>query len=172
MGYFNQKLETLSRAQLAAYQIKRFRTLLAELDGKNPFYTARLRALGAKADDFTTLDLLKSFPFTTKQDLIDDQVTNPPFGTNLTYPESVYTRYHQTSGTTGQPLRVLDTQDSWDWWGKCWGYVLAGAGLTAEDRLFVAFGFVPLMLWMSFVSPLPDKANWMSCKLKLNVRLA
>src|SRR5205085_1642651 len=51
----------------------------------------------------------------------------------------------QTSGTTGRPLRVLDTEQSWNWWGRCWGYVLAGAGLTADDRLFAAFSFGPFI---------------------------
>lgn len=145
MHYFNKQLETLPREKLSAYQFKRLRALLAELEGKNQFYTARLRANGAEARDFKNLDTLKLFPFTTKQDLIDDQAANPPFGSNLTYPATAYTRYHQTSGTTGLPLKVLDTAESWDWFGTCWSYVLAGAGLTAKDRLFVAFGFGPFI---------------------------
>ena len=37
----------------------------------------------------------------------------PPFGTNLTYPLDRYTQLWQTSGTTGPPLRVLDTGGPW-----------------------------------------------------------
>jgi len=55
------------------------------------------------------------------------------------YEEAAYTRVHQTSGTTGTPLRVVDTPESWDWW------VLAGAGLTADDRFFVPFSFGPFI---------------------------
>ena len=50
---------------------------------------------------------------------------------------------HQTSGTTGAPLRVLDTPETWDWWGRCWLEVLRAAGVTARDRLFFAFSFGP-----------------------------
>jgi phenylacetate-CoA ligase len=145
MRYFNEQLETMSRERLSSLQSDRLRVLLAELDGKNPFYTKRLRDLGAEAADFTVLESLQRFPFTTKQELTDDQDTNRPFGTNLTYPESAYTRYHQTSGTTGRPLKVLDTQQDWDWWGRCWGHVLAGAGISEQDRLFVAFSFGPFI---------------------------
>lgn len=145
MTYFNQKLETLPREQLASLQAERLQKLLIEIKNKNPFYTERLNALGAEPGDFKSLDALKKLPFTTKEELVDDQIAHPPFGTNLTYREDNYTRYHQTSGTTGTPLRVPDTVDSWDWWGRCWGYVLAGAGLTAEDRLFIAFGFGPFI---------------------------
>jgi phenylacetate-CoA ligase len=143
--FFDERFETLPREQLAVYQTQRLRELLAEIDGKNPFYTARLREMGAEAEDFTTLEMLQQFPFTTKQQLVDDQVQNPPFGSNLTYPENAYIRYHQTSGTTGKPLKVLDTAKSWDWWARCWAFVLAGAGITAEDRLFAAFSFGPFI---------------------------
>ena len=34
--------------------------------------------------------------------MIDDQARNPPFGSNLTFPIEHYSRFHQTSGTTGQ----------------------------------------------------------------------
>jgi phenylacetate-CoA ligase len=52
---------------------------------------------------------------------------------------------HQTSGTTGVPLKVFDTNESWDWWGRCWGHVLSGAGVTSSDRLFMAFSFGPFI---------------------------
>ncbi|MFQ5638694.1 MAG: phenylacetate--CoA ligase family protein [bacterium] len=145
MFFFNKEIETMQRNRLVPLQMKRLRTLLSELYNKNPFYTKRLRDLGAEPSDFTTIAALQKFPFTTKQKLLDDQAANPLFGSNLTYPESAYTRFHQTSGTTGKPLLVPDTAGSWDWWGRCWGTVLAGAGLTANDRLFVAFGFGPFI---------------------------
>src|SRR4029079_3574313 len=75
----------------------------------------------------------------------------PPFGTNLTYPIERYARLHQTSGTTGQPLRLLDTAESWDWWRECWQWVYRAAGVTAEDRIFFAFSFGPFIgFWSAF----------------------
>jgi phenylacetate-CoA ligase len=82
---------------------------------------------------------------TKKSELVEAAVIDPPFGSNVTFPETAYTRIHQTSGTTGRPLKVVDTEDSWEWWGRCWGYVLAAAGITAEDRLFVPFSFGPFI---------------------------
>jgi phenylacetate-CoA ligase len=40
---------------------------------------------------------------------------------------------------------VFDTVESWDWWGRCWGHVFAGAGVTAHDRIFFAFSFGPFI---------------------------
>ena len=124
--------------------------MLAELWGRNAFYTAKMKAAGVKPDDIRSPADISRLPITTKHELISDQTANLPYGTNLTYPAKHYVRFHQTSGTTGTPLRVLDTDASWDWWGRCWGYVLSGAGLTAGDRLFTAFSFGPFIgFWAS-----------------------
>jgi len=56
------------------------------LSGRNPFYSVCLRS-GVR---------FAELPFTTKQELVDDQAEHPPFGTNLTYPVERYVRIHQT----------------------------------------------------------------------------
>ncbi len=147
MPYFDQATETLPRERLAAMQLQKLRAMLAELSGRNAFYTAKLKAAGAQPDDMLrgSLTVLSFLPLTTKAELLADQAAGPPFGGNLTYPLSAYPRIHQTSGTTGTPLRVLDTEASWHWWGRCWGHVLCGAGLSAWDRLFMAFSFGPFI---------------------------
>ena len=91
-------------------------------------------------------------PFTTKAEIAEDQVLNPPYGTDLTYPLATYTRLHQTSGTTGKaPIRVLDTDQSWDWWARCWGHVYRGAGVGPGDRVFFAFSFGPFIgFWAAY----------------------
>jgi phenylacetate-CoA ligase len=145
MGFFNQPVETMAREQLQHLQLEKLRYLLGQLLGRNRFYTAKLTAAGATPHDINSLNDLACLPFTTKGELVQAQADDPPFGTNATFPESTYTRYHQTSGTTGIPLRVVDTAESWEWWGDCWSYVLAGAGVTAEDRLFLPFSFGPFI---------------------------
>src|SRR5262249_2773963 len=93
----------------------------------------------------------EELPFTTKQQLVDDQANHPPFGTNLTFALPSYVRIHQTSGTAGKPILWLDTIDSWDWWLRCWVEVFKGAGVRAGDRVFVAFSFGPFIgFWAAF----------------------
>jgi phenylacetate-CoA ligase len=145
MSFFDEATETLPREQLAALQLKKLQAMMAELWGKNLFYTNKWKAAGVQPSDIRSLDDLARLPLTKKGELVDDQAVNGPFGTNLTYPQEAYVRMHQTSGTTGAPLKVLDTHESWDWWGRCWGHVLAGAGVTASDRLFMAFAFGPFI---------------------------
>ena len=145
MRYFEESVETLPRKALETLQIEKLCSMLEQIYGRNRFYTDKFNAAGIHPDSIQTLDDLKRLPLTSKSELVQAQSDALPFGSNTTFKESAYSRFHQTSGTTGTPLRVLDTPESWDWWGRCWGYVLAGAGLTENDRLFVPFSFGPFI---------------------------
>jgi phenylacetate-CoA ligase len=145
MSYFDEATETLPRVQLAALQLNKLQVMMAHLWDKNQFYSRKWKAAGVQPSDIGSLAALARLPLTRKGELMDDQAALGPFGSNLTYPLEAYVRMHQTSGTTGVPLKVLDTDESWDWWGRCWGHVLAGAGVTASDRLFMAFAFGPFI---------------------------
>lgn len=143
--YFDQATETLGREDLAALQFAKLSAMVSELAARNGFYAAKWRRAGFNPADLRSLDDLALLPFTTKSELAADQLEHAPFGSNLTYPAESYVRFHQTSGTTGVPLKVFDTHESWDWWGRCWAHVLAGAGLGATDRIFMAFAFGPFV---------------------------
>jgi phenylacetate-CoA ligase len=139
---YDRALETLDEAGRRAHQLRQLRALAGAVLGANPFWTAKWRAAGlGSPHDLRHWDDVRGLPLTTKAELVADQAAHPPFGTNLTYPLERYVRVHQTSGTSGAPLRWLDTQDSWDWWARCWGFVLAGAGVRASDRAFFPFSF-------------------------------
>ena len=128
-----------------AYQEHRLRHLLTEvLVEGNRFYRARLRPDASVAE-------WAGVPFTTKAELSADQAEHPPYGTNLTYPLERYVRLHQTSGTTGTPLRILDTPESWRWWTDIWQLVYRAAGVTAADRVYFCFSFGPFIgFWSAF----------------------
>jgi phenylacetate-CoA ligase len=142
---YDRALESASRPLLTDHQWRRFRAMATELLAPahgNPFYLRKWRDAGVRSvDDLCGWDDVFRLPFTQKADLVEDQAGNPPFGTNLTYPVERYVRVHQTSGTSGTPLRWLDTQESWDWWARCWGFVLRAAGVTPADRVFFPFSF-------------------------------
>jgi phenylacetate-CoA ligase len=127
-------------------QLARLRSRLPAVLGSNPFQRQRLHDVGGW-DDFERL------PLTTKAELIADQEAHPPFGTNLTYPIDRYVRLHQTSGSSGtRPLRWLDDPESWNWWRGIWAeHVYRSAGITRQDRVFLAFSFGPFIgFWSAF----------------------
>jgi phenylacetate-CoA ligase len=136
------RLETLPPDRLREHQWRRFRALAAETFPANPFLRRKWQAAGVRrVEDLDGWDAFRRLPFTAKQELAEDQAATPPFGTNLTYPLARYVRVHQTSGTTGAPIRWLETPESWAWWARCWESVFRGAGVTAEDRVFFPFSF-------------------------------
>jgi phenylacetate-CoA ligase len=147
-GFFDPAAETLQRPKLRDLQLRRVQELFDEILPRNAFYSRKLagRPRIDGWDDFGQL------PFTTKSELAEDQALNPPYGSDLTYPLERYVKLHQTSGTTGKaPIRVLDTEQSWDWWARCWGHVYRGAGVGAGDRVFFAFSFGPFIgFWAAY----------------------
>jgi len=145
MRFFDHALETMSPKAIEALQIEKFRSMFKKIYGHNRFYTEKFDSAGIDHEAIQNVNDMAQIPLTNKEELIKAQQDKPPFGSNATFPESAYSRFHQTSGTTGKPLRVLDTPESWDWWGRCWGFVLTGAGLTENDRLFVPFSFGPFI---------------------------
>lgn len=145
MPFFKEELETLPRERLRAIQLEKLQRLLQQLFERNRFYTKKWKDAGFLPGDIKSLSDMSRLPFTYKSELLLAQDDAPPFGTNTTFSEGAYTRFHQTSGTTGIPLRVLDTPESWQWWGACWGYVLKGAGVTLADRVFLPFSFGPFI---------------------------
>jgi phenylacetate-CoA ligase len=132
--------------ELRALQLAKLRAGLTQVLATNAFWRERLHGVSGW-DDFERL------PLTTKAELLADQASHPPFGTNLTFPADRYVRLHQTSGSSGdQPLRWLDTAESWEWWERIWAdHVYGAAGITAEDRVFFAFSFGPFIgFWSAF----------------------
>jgi phenylacetate-CoA ligase len=82
-------------------------------------------------------------------------LAHPPYGTNLTYPLEHYTRCHQTSGSTGEPLRWLDTPQSWERLLRNWGQILRAAAVESADRFLFAFSFGPFIgFWSAMESAL------------------
>ena len=146
--------ERINRGDLAEQQGRRLSALLQQIHGTNPFYTRKLEAGGISPSLLSSLSFprdLPRLPLTTKQELIADQIAAPPWGTNLTEPLDNYTRYNQTSSTTGSPLRWLDTNDSWQWMLECWKAVYEGARVDERDRILFPFSFGPFLgFWTAF----------------------
>ena len=141
------------REALRATQLNSLRALLAEIGTGNRFYAQRLADAGLDAGVESIAGFTARMPFTHKHELVRDQQQHPPYGTALTYPLERYTRFNQTSATSGNPMRWLDTPQSWAWMLDNWDRVYESAGVTAQDRIFFAFSFGPFLgFWTAFES--------------------
>jgi len=144
-------LPTPDRAAIEAGQLGQLQALLSQILPSNRFYAEKFARAGVDRGIGSLAGFSRLAPFTLKQELVDDQISNAPYGTNLTYPLRRYTRFNQTSGTTGRPLRWLDTPQSWEWLVDCWSRVYQAAGAGPDDRVFFPFSFGPFLgFWVAF----------------------
>ncbi|MCA8989668.1 MAG: AMP-binding protein [Planctomycetaceae bacterium] len=168
--------ENLDRSAIESRQWLRLEQMLAELH-TNSFWSQRFEKQGLDPGSIRTWEDFRQITPLKKQELVDDQNTHLPYGTNLTYPRIRYSRLHQTSGTTGRPLRFLDTPDSWDWFKSCWAQIYRIIGLQPEDRLCFPFSFGPFIgFWAGFEGALQFQnlciaAGGMSSEIRLQVIL-
>lgn len=154
--FYIEAIEKLPPNDLRELQDRRLRSLIDELR-TNHFYQEKARTAGSRKIEsdlarIRSAEDLQSLPFTTKQELVDEQIAHPPFGRLLTYPLSRYRYFHQTSGTTGRPLKWLDTEESWQWWMRSWGFVYRAAGVISDDVVFCAFSFGPYLSHWAAIS--------------------
>jgi phenylacetate-CoA ligase len=152
----HSSLPFLDRVRLRANQWKKLRPLLLNLTTCKGFYSD---LFSQRKIRYTTIQRLDDFyqhiPFTTKSQILQDQVDHPPFGSNFTKLPNLYTRFHQTSGTSsGKPLICLDTNENWENMRKNWQKIFSAMTLKkGVDRLFYASSFGPYLgFWSSFDS--------------------
>ena len=141
MAYWNPFLETLSRERLLEIELNNFRKLLQYAKGHSPFY--RQRCQDIFPEDIKTKEDVRSLPLLDKDDLRAAQEGKElyPYGDILAVnPENV-TSFRQTSGTTGRPVYVPETYESWQWRVEVWCHILWMAGFREADKVFVPFSY-------------------------------
>jgi phenylacetate-CoA ligase len=141
--YWNPRTETLPRAELDALQLAKLRDLVDWTLASAPWQADRLRRAGVDSSErIRSLDDLRRIPFLTRDEWMETQLADPPFGDVLAAPRSAAMRYHTTSGTTGRrPLAVLDGPKDWEWIAEMWCYALWGFGIRPADTIFFAFSY-------------------------------
>jgi len=146
--YWNPIIETLPREKLQEIELKRFRELLRWAKDQSPFYKRKLR--GIEPGDIRTMEDVAKVPVTEKDELRAAQEGKEPYlyGDLLAVPPERLSIFHQTSGTTGKPVYIPDTYESWQWVVEVWCYILYAAGFRAQDRVFLPFAYnVYIAFW-------------------------
>lgn len=145
--YYNSEEESLDQAGLKKLQQGKLAAMLREVLAGNEFYRRKFAGISFNPES----DSLEKLPFTTRQELEQDQLGRPPYGSNLTYPLERYNRFHQTSGSSGRPLRWLDTAESWSWFKRCWNIIFTACHVGVHERIAFPFSFGPFIgFWAAF----------------------
>lgn len=129
--------------QIRDWQLEQLNGQLAAILPSNKFYQQKF---GSDSLQLSSLDDLSNLPTTSKQELVASaSEANDGISSHHSYPSQEYSRLHRTSGTTGKPLPILDTELDWRCWSSTWQHVLEAAEIGAEDRVFLAFSFGPFI---------------------------
>ncbi len=146
--YWNPIIETLPRERLLEIELKRFREALRWAKERSPFYRRKLQ--GIEPEDIRTLEDVAKVPMTEKDELREAQEGKDLYlyGDLLAVPPESLSVFHQTSGTTGRPVFIPDTYESWQWVVEVWCYILHAAGFRSSDRVFLPFAYnVYIAFW-------------------------
>ncbi|MDV6012083.1 AMP-binding protein [Haloechinothrix sp. LS1_15] len=98
-----------------------------------PAFASRLRAADVRADAITGVDDLARIPVLTKDELLEQQHTDPPFG-GLVAPDAPVVRLFSSPGPLYEPQ--LAGADPWRW-----QEALRAAGFGSDDIVLNCFGY-------------------------------
>ncbi len=139
--YWNPFLETLPREKLVQIELKNFRAILEYAKKRAPFIREKFGDISP--EDIKTMEDVRSLPLIDKEDLRAAQEGKEPFpfGEILGVGLDEVSDFRQTSGTTGRPVYVPESYESWQWRIEVWCHILWMAGFRETDRVFVPFGY-------------------------------
>lgn len=139
--FWNPFLETLPREKLVEIELKNFRKYLQYAKKHSAFYRKKLE--GIAPEDIRTREDVKNLPLTDKEDLRIAQEREEPtiYGDILGVDPKEVSDFRQTSGTTGRPVYVPESYESWQWRVEVWCHILWMSGFRETDRVFVPFGY-------------------------------
>lgn len=146
--YWNPIIETMPREKLHRIELKRFREELRWAKESSPFY--RKKYQGINPEDIRTFEDVAKVPMTVKDELREAQQKDEVglYGDLITVPTDKLSIFHQTSGTTGRPVYIPDTYESWQWIVEIWCYILYAMGFRPSDRVFLPFAYnVYIAFW-------------------------
>lgn len=125
--YWQEDLETMSREALREFQAERLRKTIATAMGCD-FYKKVFEEAGVSPESIQTVDDIRKFPFTLKQDMRD----NYPFGMVAGDMKDAV-RLHSSSGTTGTPTVIVHSRHDLDSWANLVARCLYMVGVRNTD---------------------------------------
>src|SRR5579863_7113827 len=131
-----EPIERASEDELRALQLARLQHVLNYTYERVAPYRVKCEQAGVHPHDLRTLEDLRHFPFTVKDDLREHY----PFGL-LAVPRSEVARVHASSGTTGRATVVAYTRADLETWAALVARSIRAAGGRPGDVVHIAYGY-------------------------------
>ena len=130
----------MSPGDLRTIQESKLRRQVEYVLERSPFYRRKFADAGLTTPDVDTLEGLTRLPFTTKEELRDSQLADPPLGSHAAAPMRDIIRIHSSTGTTGRPSYVGVTKHDVKMWSDFTARSLYTQGLRKDDIMIHAIG--------------------------------
>jgi phenylacetate-CoA ligase len=131
-----ERIETASRDEIAGLQLQRLKWTLHHAYNNVAHYKKLFDKTGVHPDDLKTLDNLRKFPFTSKDDLRQHY----PFGM-FAVPREQVIRVHASSGTTGKPTVVGYSRRDLDMWAEVMARCMRAGGCQPGMLVQNSYGY-------------------------------
>ncbi len=140
--YWDRELETMDPVEREETVIlPKLRAQLHYAYGHSPFYRKKWDSAGIAPEDIQSLTDFEKLPFVTKDEIREDQLKHPPFGSNLCISGDEIASVHGTSGTTGKPTAFGISRGDMDRIGEAHARIMWGSGMRPNDVVFIGSFF-------------------------------
>lgn len=113
--FYRPEAQTMSREQIRELQSQKLRREIDRIWNQPiPFFKRKMESVGLRPEHIRTIDDLKNFPPTVKDELRINEEGYPPFGDYRGAPASQCIRLGRTTGTTGKPSTLLWTKKDYE----------------------------------------------------------
>jgi phenylacetate-CoA ligase len=132
-AYWNKEMETMPLKKLKKLEEGLLKEELLYIHERSPFYREMWREAGVAPKDFTSMEDLAKFPFTTKDDLRKTQEEVGGLGGHRCCEKEDLVRIQGTSGTTGRPLYIGLTRADAELWCELFARHAYTGGIRPGD---------------------------------------
>jgi phenylacetate-CoA ligase len=146
MSAFWSLTEAFGRPALEEFQSRRLRDLVRSLQVCNPYYRALFRRHRLDVSRFRGLSDLQRLPFCEKGDISRAVAVNFE-----RLKREGLARWHQTSGTTSDPVRFPDSCGDWMAYAELSASALYAFGVRKHDTAMAAFSYGPQIGFWSYL---------------------
>ena len=145
--YWSPRYDCAGRDELVAIQNDKLAALTPFLYETSDFYRRRFDRLGLAPTDIQSVDDLHRWPVIDKTELMEDVVSNPPYGTYSTMDDELWTKrgwmQFSSSGSTGVPRVFRYSQIDRALWSWANARAMHAIGIRPRDTVFVCSGYGP-----------------------------
>jgi phenylacetate-CoA ligase len=140
--FWNRELETMDNEEREKEVIlPKLQSQLKYAYEMSAFYKRKWDKAGVRPEDIRSIEDFEQIPFVTKQEIREDQIEYPPFGSNLCVPKEEIGRIHGTSGTTGKPTAFAVSKGDVARIAEAHARIMWNFGVRPQDTVFIGSFF-------------------------------